>query len=234
MKVSVIMPTFNGVTRHGFLLEAINSFKAQKGDKELIIVNDGSTDNTLDVIHEQETDEIKVITQTNRGQGYAENTGIFAATGDLITLLDDDDLLPEGSLIKRAEAFTDGIDCVIGRYSEKFGGELKTKEKPEDESVLKKAIWYIPGIVASQSLMWRKSLHDKIGYFNKLLSSCEDYEWKIRVIMESNIKLIDYFVYTYRYHSEMRSDKHRRAGVLQENKARVLDALKEKYEDSIL
>ena len=230
MKVSVIMPVYNADTRHKFITKAIDSFLNQDCDKELIIVNDGSTDNTENSIANYlDIEEIVYIKQDNAGQGNAENTGIKRATGELITFLDDDDLLEDDSLQNRMNAFEVSTECVIGRYYEINPSSIKIAPHPQSEDELKESIWRTPGIVASQALMWRKFIHERIGYISEDISSVEDYEWKLKVITECNIKLINDFVYKYRYHPNMRSDKHRRSGLLDKNKAIVLKRLTEKY-----
>ncbi len=93
MKVSVIIPTYN---RAHTILRAVNSVIKQSYKAfEIIVVNDGSTDETLKVLHPYHKD-IKIISQTNKGVSSARNTGIRSAVGDWIALLDsDDEWLPE-------------------------------------------------------------------------------------------------------------------------------------------
>ena len=92
-RVSIITPTY---TRPRWLPDAIESALAQTyPDVELIVVNDGSTDNTEDILKPY-MDRIVYIYKENSGQGDALNTGIEAATGEYIGRVDDDDLhMPE-------------------------------------------------------------------------------------------------------------------------------------------
>ena len=88
MSVSVIIPTFN---RGWILKEAIDSVLAQKyNDYELIVVDDGSSDDTSDLLANY-TEQITCIYQKNRGVSAARNAGIRAARGALIAFLDSDD-----------------------------------------------------------------------------------------------------------------------------------------------
>lgn len=94
---SIIVPTYNYADYLGF---AIESLLHQNYPKiEIIIVNDGSTDQTDEVVHrlqQQHPDQIKCLTQINGGAGSARNAGINLATGDYILFLDADDrLLPD-------------------------------------------------------------------------------------------------------------------------------------------
>src|ERR1041385_3866377 len=89
-KVSVIIPTYNHAE---YLPEAIQSVLEQTyPDFELLIVNDGSTDHTGEVVQQFTDPRIHYLEQENRGATAARNTGICASSGELIALLDADDL----------------------------------------------------------------------------------------------------------------------------------------------
>ena len=91
-KVSVIVPTYNS---ERYIRQTIDSIINQSYPKELleiIIINDGSTDGTANIISEYGKD-LKVINSANKGVSHARNIGIKAATGDYIQFLDADDLL---------------------------------------------------------------------------------------------------------------------------------------------
>lgn len=92
-KISVIIPVYN--TNPEFLQKAINSVLNQTYKNiEVIIVNDGSTDNnTLNFLKTLDNKNINIINQENKGAGGARNTGINSATGDYIGFLDADDWL---------------------------------------------------------------------------------------------------------------------------------------------
>src|SRR5438874_12024057 len=102
-RVSVIIPTFNGSALLG---ESIASVLAQTyQDFELIVVDDGSTDNTSGVVASFATKQIRYIHQVNRGVGAARNTGAKAANGELLVFLDHDDLLLPDCLQMRTAFF---------------------------------------------------------------------------------------------------------------------------------
>lgn len=93
--LSIIMPAYNV---EKYIKEAIDSVLNQKTkyNYELIIVNDGATDNTKKIIQSIESDKIKYIEQKNQGLSGARNTGINNAVGKYITFMDSDDLLEDG------------------------------------------------------------------------------------------------------------------------------------------
>lgn len=89
MKVSVILCVYN---EEKFVSKAIESILNQTlADLELIIVNDGSTDNTLNIINSYDDERIKVISQKNMGLGASRNRGLEMAQGEYLTFLDGDD-----------------------------------------------------------------------------------------------------------------------------------------------
>src|SRR3989338_2429905 len=87
--VSVVIPTYNRAVR---VKNAIDSVLSQTAaDYEIVVVDDGSTDGTADIIHSTYGSKVILIEQENKGVSAARNTGVRAARGDLIAFLDNDD-----------------------------------------------------------------------------------------------------------------------------------------------
>ena len=104
MKISVIIPTFN---RIGLLQRAIDSVLSQSlKPYEIIVVDDGSTDGTGDII-KQKYKSIKIIQQKNSGVSAARNNGIKHAKGDWIAFLDSDDEWNKDKIGKQVNRLTD-------------------------------------------------------------------------------------------------------------------------------
>jgi len=243
--ISVIMPIYNAATRHSFLKEAIDSFVNQTyKDKELIIVNDGSIDNTYNKIIEiasiQErdkqgyiADDIRIFRRMNRGQSAAQNFGLAAAAGELITLLDDDDMFYDNnSLENRMKHFTNDIDVLITSYAEQYGNKAEVVQLVTNPEILKNKIWHKPGAFALQGCTWRKSVHEKIGEWDVELTSAEDVDMKIKLTHECKFKAVNIPTYRHRYHPNMRSDIHRRSGELEDNKKYLIEKLKKRYKEN--
>ena len=92
-KISVIVPIFNV---EKYLKECLESIINQTfKDIEIICINDGSTDNSLDILNQyaEKDNRIKVITQSNQGLSAARNTGIKYANGEYISFIDSDDYI---------------------------------------------------------------------------------------------------------------------------------------------
>ena len=99
--ISVVIPSYNS---DSLLRETLDSVLAQsRPAHEIIVVDDGSSDDTADVVREY-GEAVRYIRQENQGQAIARNTGVEAATGDWIALLDSDDLFLPDRLRRAAEA----------------------------------------------------------------------------------------------------------------------------------
>src|SRR3990167_5315453 len=91
--ISVVIPCFN---MQEYLSDAIDSVLSQTvKPHEIIIINDGSTDHSLDIAKSYESQGVRVISQVNKGLSSARNTGLMNATGEFILYLDSDDMLME-------------------------------------------------------------------------------------------------------------------------------------------
>ena len=120
-KISVILPVFN---EEMYIKRAIESVLDQSlADFELIVVNDGSTDDTLDIIKGFDDERIIVIDQSNRGPGASRNSALYAASGDYIMFLDGDDWYCPDAL-ETAYSEVTSRDCDISIFQIiKYDGE---------------------------------------------------------------------------------------------------------------
>lgn len=180
MLISIIIPCFN---QADFLGEAIESALAQSVENlEVIVINDGSTDNTQEVA--QRYPEIKYMAQENRGQSEARNRGFYASQGEYIVFLDADDRLGANaltaglnSLLEAPEAvFTYGAMQVIS-----IDGTRLSLRKPHltpnpYRDLLANNFIPTPGMV-----MFRRSVLNRYGLFNPKLPPCEDYDIYLRI-----------------------------------------------------
>jgi glycosyltransferase involved in cell wall biosynthesis len=124
--VTVILPAYNA---ERYVSESIQSVLDQTYTCwELIIINDGSTDKTRDIISTFDDERIQVIEQENRGVSAARNEGLSSAKGKYITFLDADDVLPPNSLEVRASylELNKNIDLVDGKIIVKDAGMKNT------------------------------------------------------------------------------------------------------------
>ncbi|MCH5210974.1 MAG: glycosyltransferase family 2 protein [Oscillospiraceae bacterium] len=134
--VSVIIPVFN---REDTIRRCIESVCNQTlEDIEIIVVNDGSDDNTLSVINAIDDERITVISQDNAGQGYARNVGIEIANGKYIAFVDSDDTIDREMLrVMYERAEMDSADIVQCNITDIYpDGEKSIQIKSRDETII--------------------------------------------------------------------------------------------------
>ena len=189
--VSVIIPTYN---RGWVLQEAIDSVLAQDfKDFELIVVDDGSTDNTGEMLDSYDQDLI-VIRQTNRGVSAARNRGIAAAAGRLIAFLDSDDLWLPSKLSRQVDFFNLNPDAVINQTEEiwiRNGVRVNPKNRHHKFSGMIFEQSLALCLVSPSAVMMRRSLLDAVGLFDEDLPACEDYDLWLRVSWRYPVHLIE-------------------------------------------
>jgi len=204
-KVSVIIPTYN---RANLLARAIKSVLNQTfQDFELIIVDDGSTDNTKEVVEEfqKKDSRIKYIFQENSG-GPAKpiNTGIKNSRGEYIAILEsDDEWLPE-KLEKQAEILDRFPNVgLVSCYAFKiFSNGKKTIYKAPFSGILKKEdwkkYWQLWGILSFSTILMRRESVEKVGLLDENLKIAADVDFYLRFIKQFDfyfipIPLINYY-----------------------------------------
>jgi glycosyltransferase involved in cell wall biosynthesis len=181
-KVSIIIPTYN---RLPMLKEAVDSVLAQDfEDMELIIVDDGSTDETSEEMRRY-GGRVKLLQQLeNRGVSAARNKGILHAKGKYITFLDSDDLWMKGKL-KIQVAFLDDNPhypiCYTDEIWIRKGKRVNPMLKHSKYSgwIFEKCLPLCT--ISPSSVMMRKTLFSKVGLFDEALPVCEDYDFWLRV-----------------------------------------------------
>lgn len=114
MSISIVIPSYN---QQEYLADCIESTISQ-GAYEVIVVDDGSTDNSLEIAKKY---PVKVISQVNKGLASARNTGIMNVTGDYILFLDADDMLLEGAVDKIQTIINQNSASVVAPSFKTFG-----------------------------------------------------------------------------------------------------------------
>ena len=189
--VSVIIPTYN---RGWAIAEAIDSVLEQDfSDYELIVVDDGSTDNTSDILQSY-GNTITVIYQSNEGVSAARNSGIGASAGELIAFLDSDDLWLPRKLSRQVAFFKAHPDAMINQTEEQWirnGVRVNPKNRHHKFSgmIFERSLELC--LVSPSAVMVRRHLFESVGLFDVYLPACEDYDLWLRVSCRYPVYLID-------------------------------------------
>jgi len=186
--VSVIIPNYNHAC---FVSDAIQSVLDQTYKNfEIIVVDDGSTDNSREVIA-QFGDKVQCIHQKNAGLSAARNTGIKASKGSLIGVLDADDMYEPvfletlvGELQTNPNA--DGVYCGYQFVDEKNELLPQIENRPVPGDGLYNALldgnFFVP-----ESIFLRRHVYDAVGLFDEVLRACEDWDVWLRVTKKFRI-----------------------------------------------
>jgi glycosyltransferase involved in cell wall biosynthesis len=189
--VSVIIPTFN---RGWVLKEAIDSVLSQEfKDFELIVVDDGSTDDTGRILASY-GQRLTVLRQPNRGVSAARNLGIGAAAGRLITFLDSDDLWLPRKLSAQVDFFNSKPEAMINQTEEiwiRNGVRVnpKTRHHKFAGMIFERSLELC--LVSPSAVMMRRTLFEAVGLFDENLPACEDYDLWLRISCRVPVHLIE-------------------------------------------
>ena len=208
--VSTIIPVYN---RAGMLRESVASVLAQTyRPLEIIIVDDGSTDDTLktsDEMADKYPDEISVISKTNAGAGLAREAGRQAARGEFIQYLDSDDLLLPRKFELQIAALREHPECGVAygysRLINDTGDVLRAPYKWTGRTLLT----LFPRLLVERwwntnSPLYRRTVCDAVGSWTDM-RICEDWEYEARVgALGTKLVHCREFLSEYRLHSQDR------------------------------
>lgn len=203
-KVSIVIPAYNSLK---YLPETIESVLKQTfNDFEVIVVNDGSTDNTKHWVAQIADPRVKLINQENQGLSGARNTGIAHASGEYIAFLDADDLWEPTKLEKQVLCLDENPEiglvytwvALIDENSNPTGRIFKNYAEND--------VWcqlIEHNIVESGSVaMVRRQCFDTCGVFDRNLRSfVEDWDMWLRIASRYSFKVIKEALVYYRQHS---------------------------------
>ncbi len=206
--VSVIIPCYNG---EEFIREAIESVINQSYQSwELIIVDDGSTDSSKDIVRQYITDRRGKLIEhrCNKGIPRTRNTGIRAAEGEYLAFLDQDDIWLPNKLEMQVNCFKNqqeavGMICTGMVFTDE---KLKPQSifrgfRADDQKELVKSI-YLQPINSGSIMMIKKKCFSQLGFFDEGLNVWDDFEMWMRIATHFKIKYIKKAMVKKRMHSK--------------------------------
>jgi len=197
--ISVIMPAYNV---QDYIAESIKSIQQQTYlNWELIIVNDGSTDKTLEVATSFNDSRIKIINQNNQGVSAARNTGILSALGNYISFLDGDDLwLPNFLETMFYQISQSKSPFIIGGYCKFFeSGKIEhfnvtpIKENIIWSVIMRETPCHINSILLDKDILLKTNIQFTPGFI-----FYEDFEFIIKILCVSPVSFVPKELMKYR------------------------------------
>ena len=196
--VSVVIPVFNGAP---FVAKAVASVRAQRhGDVEILVVDDGSTDGTQEVLkHLEQSEGIRWFQRSHGGPARSRNFGIEAARGHYIALLDCDDVWLPGKLAAQLAIMRTRpeVGLVHTDFDVRFeDGSLE--ERVTARSSREPMVQAFAGghVALPSTLLIRKSVLDQVGRLDPELYGSEDSDLTIRLFRVTSFECIDQVLVT--------------------------------------
>ncbi len=202
-RITVVTPSYQ---QGKFLDDALRSVLEQGyPDLEYLVVDGGSTDESVDVIRRRADRLAWWTSERDGGQGDAINKGLARATGDVVGWLNSDDMLLPGALLKIGAAFADPkVQAVCGwrELVAEDGTPVASLAfpQPTPEVMRRRAI------LPQETVYWRRSLGERLGPLDASLRFSMDFEYWLRMLEHGVLpRLIPEFLGVFRWHKDQKS-----------------------------
>ncbi|MBL0742450.1 glycosyltransferase family 2 protein [Chryseolinea lacunae] len=203
--ISVIIPAYNSAP---FIRETIAGVLQQtERDLEVIVIDDGSTDNQREYIEALAAGDARVryYYQPNAGVCAARNNGFRKSSGKFVAFLDADDVWLPNNLALKLEKFKSGdyglvhsAAIIIDEHSQPQGKEMSGKEGNLVAGLLALQETQVPG---PSSILVKRDVVEQVGVFDEILTTSADYEFFLRVAHQFTIGKVDAVTWKYRIHA---------------------------------
>ena len=182
-KISVVVPAYNSQRT---IIETITSVLQQTfSDLELIVINDGSTDRTLELLETIQDPRLKIYSYPNGGLPTARNRGIGCATGEFISFIDADDLWTPDKLELQLKALEKNPQAGVAYSWTICMGNNGNSFHPGVSESFQGNVYpnlLVGNFIASGSnVLIRRKAIESVGYFDESLKSCEDWDYWLRL-----------------------------------------------------
>ena len=212
-KVSIIMPVFNG---EQYLSGSIESVLSQSySNFEFIIINDGSTDRSAEILESYSDPRIEIISRVNKGICDAYNTGFINSKCDYIFIMNQDDIASSERLKKQLRVIKGEELDVVGSFyniintKDEIIGKVKA---PIENLDIARNLYYRITSLYNPTVCLRKSVFDNYGFFDPQYNSSADYEFYLRISGKVKMKNISEYLYNWRKHNNSTLHKNYATG----------------------
>jgi glycosyltransferase involved in cell wall biosynthesis len=204
-RISVITPSFN---QGRFIGETIRSIAAQQWpDLEFIVIDGGSSDETIDIIRRHEPLIAHWVSEPDRGQADAINKGLRAATGEIVTWFSADDVYADGIFAAVADAWRRNPRAIYAAPVSNFDSRgRQTLIRPHGlslENVVqywkRRSRWHDPG------LFWSRAVVDAAGKLDPSLTCAFDYDYLARALQRFPVEYVEHVAAGFRLHRDSKT-----------------------------
>ncbi|MGF1496384.1 MAG: glycosyltransferase family 2 protein [Elainellaceae cyanobacterium] len=201
-KVSVVIPAYNAMP---YLPQTVDSVLQQSfTDFEVLIVDDGSSDNTANWVAQITDPRVRLICQSNQGAGAARNTGVKNAQGDYIAFLDADDFWEPTKLAKQVQRLDQQpkvglVHTWITLANPDGSLSDRTMQTNGEGHIWNQVVVYNP-LKCGSTAMVRRQCFEELGYFDQSLKYSEDWDMWIRIARKYAFSVIHEPLTNYRIH----------------------------------
>ena len=208
-KISIITPSYN---QDQFLEETIQSVLSQNYPNiEYIIIDGGSTDNSVDIIKKYEKSLAFWVSEKDNGQTYAINKGLKMCSGDIIAYINSDDIYMVGAFEYIAKFFNENpkYDMVYGDcYIINENSKVIRKKLELDFDYLMGCFIGFGIIIPQPTVFFARAVFEKIGFFNEKYNYAMDAEYWARIATVSKIEHISKYLASFRVHTASKTKIH--------------------------
>jgi glycosyltransferase involved in cell wall biosynthesis len=207
-RICAIVPTYN---RGEMLAECLNSIVNQvRKPDEIVVVNDGSTDNTSEVL-ERYGNQIRVISKKNAGKSSAINAALNETECDFIWIVDDDDYADENGLLKLEKALDSHSDVGFA-----FGAFNRFFDSNDGRTFLPASFWARPEepnweiaflermFTFQPAMLVKRAAYERVGFFDTDFLRSQDYEMTLRLLKEFKCAFVPDVIFHQREHAGVR------------------------------
>lgn len=237
LKISIVTPNYN---YSHYIGATVQSVVNQDYDNwEHIIVDDGSTDKSVQVIStyvNRFPNKIKLICQSNKGQSSAVNVALANVTGDIIGWINSDDFYEHDIFAKIVNTFNANpdIDAVFGDIGiVDENGDLVKINKYSKFNYVSGVFNGFGKIISSNAIFWKKKLTDEIGFVNENYTYSMDSEYWSRLLYNRKVLKIGLIIAYFRWHSLAKTIIRKEKGSVESDlaTAEYKNTMKNSYEN---
>jgi len=207
--ISVIIPAYNAEKT---ISETMKSLQKQSfSNFEIVVINDGSTDKTLEILSKIEEPRLRVFSYENGGLPVARNRGIAHAVGEYITFIDADDLWTPDKLELQLAALQhspeSGVAYSWTAFIDEKGKFLYAGKPSYFEGNVYPQLLVVNFIASGSNILVRRKFIEFVGTFDPLLKSAEDWDYNIRLAAQCPFVVVPKYQILYRKSSQAMSSK---------------------------